>query len=107
MDDLDTARLLMRAAQRRGKATYLPVLSAWPRTKMVFQRIRPGEKLHEELLIGAGLLTTPHSKILRAREDSLSELEMASALRALRRASGPWRISCAGRPDRRVRRAIA
>ncbi|MGF6224785.1 5-formyltetrahydrofolate cyclo-ligase [Pseudomonas frederiksbergensis] len=38
-------RLLMRAAQRRGKATYLPVLSAWPRTKMVFQRIRPGEKL--------------------------------------------------------------
>jgi 5,10-methenyltetrahydrofolate synthetase len=35
----------MRAAQRRGKATYLPVLSAWPRTKMVFQRIRPGEKL--------------------------------------------------------------
>jgi 5-formyltetrahydrofolate cyclo-ligase len=39
-------RLLLRAAQRRGKATYLPVLSAWPRTKMVFQRIRPGEKLH-------------------------------------------------------------
>lgn len=38
-------RLLLRAAQRRGKATYLPVLSAWPRTKMVFQRIRPGEKL--------------------------------------------------------------
>ncbi|UMZ11832.1 5-formyltetrahydrofolate cyclo-ligase [Pseudomonas sp. MPFS] len=38
-------RLLLRAAQRRGKATYLPVLSAWPRTKMVFQRIRPGEQL--------------------------------------------------------------
>jgi 5-formyltetrahydrofolate cyclo-ligase len=38
-------RLLLRAAQRRGKATYLPVLSAWPRTKMVFQRIRPGEPL--------------------------------------------------------------
>jgi len=38
-------RLLLRAAHRRGKATYLPVLSAWPRTKMVFQRIRPGEKL--------------------------------------------------------------
>lgn len=38
-------RLLMRAAQRRGKATYLPVLSAWPQTKMVFQRVRPGEKL--------------------------------------------------------------
>ncbi|KIQ57557.1 MULTISPECIES: 5-formyltetrahydrofolate cyclo-ligase [Pseudomonas] len=39
-------RLLLRAAQRRGKATYLPVLSSWPRTKMVFQRIRPGEQLH-------------------------------------------------------------
>lgn len=38
-------RLLLHAAQRRGKATYLPVLSAWPRTKMVFQRVRPGEKL--------------------------------------------------------------
>ena len=38
-------RLLLRAAQRRGKATYLPVLSAWPRTKMMFQRVRPGEKL--------------------------------------------------------------
>lgn len=39
-------RLLLRAAQRRGKATYLPVLSPWPRTKMVFQRIRPGEQLY-------------------------------------------------------------
>lgn len=48
--------------------------------------LRPGEKLHEELLIGEGLLTTPHAKILRAKENSLSELEMASALRALRSA---------------------
>jgi 5-formyltetrahydrofolate cyclo-ligase len=38
-------RLLLREAQRRGKTTYLPVLSAWPRTKMVFQRVSPGEKL--------------------------------------------------------------
>src|SRR5471030_1539089 len=45
MDGEIDPRLLLRAAQRRGKATYLPVLSAWPRTKMVFQRIRPGEKL--------------------------------------------------------------
>lgn len=37
-------RFLLREAQRRGKATYLPVLSAWPKTKMVFQRVRPGEK---------------------------------------------------------------
>ncbi|MGY4534706.1 5-formyltetrahydrofolate cyclo-ligase [Pseudomonas sp. TE3786] len=38
-------RALMRAAQRRGKATYLPVLSAWPRSKMVFQRVRANEPL--------------------------------------------------------------
>src|SRR3990167_4444248 len=36
---------LMRAAQHRGKAIYLPVLSAWPKTKMVFQRVRAGEPL--------------------------------------------------------------
>ena len=48
--------------------------------------LRPGEKLHEELLIGEGLLTTPHTKILRARESSLSELDMAKALQSLRNA---------------------
>ena len=45
--------------------------------------LRPGEKLHEELLIGQGLLTTPHPKILRAEEESLSELQMATALREI------------------------
>ena len=48
--------------------------------------LRPGEKMHEELLIGEGQLTTPHPKILRARESSLSELEMAKALQSLRAA---------------------
>ncbi|MBP5073505.1 5-formyltetrahydrofolate cyclo-ligase [Pseudomonas chlororaphis] len=45
MDGEIDPRPLLRAAQRRGKATYLPVLNAWPQTKMVFQRVRPGEKL--------------------------------------------------------------
>lgn len=45
MDGEIDPQLLLREAQRRGKATYLPVLSAWPRTKMVFQRVRRGEKL--------------------------------------------------------------
>ncbi|WP_341304317.1 5-formyltetrahydrofolate cyclo-ligase [Pseudomonas sp. TMP25] len=40
-------RLLLQAAQHRGKATYLPVLSPWPRSKMVFQRIRPGEAMYK------------------------------------------------------------
>lgn len=38
-------RPLLVAAQKRGKHTYLPVLSAWPRTKMVFQRVSQHEKL--------------------------------------------------------------
>lgn len=38
-------RPLMLEAQRRGKATYLPVLNAWPRTRMVFQRIMRNERL--------------------------------------------------------------
>jgi len=38
-------RLLLQAAQRRGKATDLPVLNPGPRTRRVFQRIEPGEQL--------------------------------------------------------------
>ncbi len=48
--------------------------------------LRPGEKLHEELLIGEGHLTTAHEKIFAAREAYLSEIEIASALRSLREA---------------------
>lgn len=38
-------RPLLREAQKRGKATYLPVLARWPHTRMRFQRVRPGEKM--------------------------------------------------------------
>lgn len=38
-------RPLMREAQRRGKRVYLPVLKAWPRTRMALQWIRKGERL--------------------------------------------------------------
>lgn len=38
-------RPLLRAAQLRGKAAYLPVLSRWPRTRMRFQQLR----LHDRL----------------------------------------------------------
>ena len=48
--------------------------------------LRPGEKLHEELLIGSDMLTTPHPKILRAQEGHLSEIEMANVLNSLRQA---------------------
>jgi FlaA1/EpsC-like NDP-sugar epimerase len=45
--------------------------------------LRPGEKLHEELLIGSDMLTTPHPRILRAQEGHLSEIELAKALKSL------------------------
>ena len=48
--------------------------------------LRPGEKIHEELLIGEGQTTTPHPKILQANEAALSEIEVAAALKALRKA---------------------
>jgi len=48
--------------------------------------LRPGEKLHEELLLGEGAISTRHEKIFVAREEKLSEIEVAAALRALRAA---------------------
>ncbi len=48
--------------------------------------LRDGEKMHEELLIGSDMLTTPHPKILRAQEGRLSEIEMANAMQDLRNA---------------------
>ncbi len=54
--------------------------------EIVVTGLRPGEKLHEELLIGEGHLTTAHEKIFTAREAALSEIEVASVLRTLREA---------------------
>ena len=38
------------------------------------------------MLIGEGQITTPHPKILQAREAHLSQIEVAAALKALRAA---------------------
>ena len=49
--------------------------------------LRPGEKLYEELLIDhSKLCATPHPKILRAEEETLSQLEIDAMLRELRAA---------------------
>jgi len=45
--------------------------------------LRPGEKLYEELLIGTDMRITPHPKILRAQEEMLSEIEVATMLKDL------------------------
>ena len=47
--------------------------------------LRPGEKLYEELLIdNDSLLPTPHTKILRAQEGMLSQIEVAAMVRELK-----------------------
>ncbi|TMM52708.1 polysaccharide biosynthesis protein [Sulfitobacter sabulilitoris] len=48
--------------------------------------LRPGEKLTEELTLSGDLVATRHPKIFSAREDALSEIEIATALRGLREA---------------------
>jgi len=48
--------------------------------------LRPGEKMHEELMISKGRVSTAHPKIFSVTEARLSEIEVASALRALRQA---------------------
>lgn len=54
--------------------------------EIVTTGLRPGEKLHEELTIGAGARTAVHPKIISVREAHLSELELAAALRDFREA---------------------
>ncbi|ORC60765.1 5-formyltetrahydrofolate cyclo-ligase [Pseudomonas floridensis] len=70
MDGEIDPRLLLRAAQRRGKATYLPVLNAWPRTRMVFQRVRPGEKFRPNRF------RIPEPRIDRAKQRRIWALDL-------------------------------
>ncbi|MFD2738309.1 polysaccharide biosynthesis protein [Sulfitobacter aestuarii] len=51
-----------------------------------FTGLRPGEKLTEELTLSGDLIGTRHPKIFSTREDALSEIEVAAALRQLREA---------------------
>lgn len=46
--------------------------------------LRPGEKLHEELLIEDGALPTPHPRIVRARESMIDWLHLQRRLDELR-----------------------
>lgn len=48
--------------------------------------LRPGEKLHEELLIKPGFLPTPHEKILRVQEAGVSPSQVAIILQQVGRA---------------------
>lgn len=54
--------------------------------EIVLTGLSPGEKVHEELLIGGKRLTTLHPKIMQAQEAHLSETEAAALLKGLRAA---------------------
>ncbi|MGC9420185.1 MAG: polysaccharide biosynthesis protein [Rhodovulum sp.] len=54
--------------------------------EIVITGLRPGEKIEEELTLNGDLIGTRHQKIFCAREDSLSEIEVAAVLRGLRHA---------------------
>ena len=51
--------------------------------EVVFSGLRPGEKLFEELVIGAELVPTPHPSILRAREAFVPWDELDARLQRL------------------------
>jgi FlaA1/EpsC-like NDP-sugar epimerase len=45
--------------------------------------LRPGEKLHEELLLGENITPTEHPRIFKAHEPCMSATELAKAVDAL------------------------
>ncbi|MBY5933579.1 polysaccharide biosynthesis protein [Tateyamaria omphalii] len=51
-----------------------------------FTGLRPGEKMTEELTLSGTQVGTGHKKIFFTNEESLSEIEVASAMRSLRHA---------------------
>ena len=54
--------------------------------EIIFTGLRPGEKLYEELLIGANVSTTEHKQILRAEEDFLTKEELDKYITQLKEA---------------------
>jgi FlaA1/EpsC-like NDP-sugar epimerase len=55
--------------------------------ELIFTGLRPGEKIHEELLIGENTSSTEHKQILRAREEYLHWPDLQNQLQSLMNAT--------------------
>ena len=60
--------------------------------EIIFTGMRPGEKLHEELLIGANVIGTEHPMIMRAREEKLDWVSVRESLIRLEAACDKYDI---------------
>ncbi|MBC23579.1 MAG: hypothetical protein CMJ32_06635 [Phycisphaerae bacterium] len=68
--------------------------------EIVFTGLRPGEKLHEELLIGTDEKPTDHPKIMQANEDHLEQDQLDPIL-------GDMELAITNRDSEEVRRCLA
>ena len=82
-----TIRTLARQVIEASGCTVRDEINPDGDIEIVVIGLRPGEKIQEELLISEGQMTTQHEKIYISREACLSEIEVASAIRALRSAA--------------------
>ena len=76
---VDLARLMVRLSNREVRDEFNPDGDI----EIVFTGLRPGEKLFEELLIGARTEATEHSRIHKSDEPFLSWSELKKELDAL------------------------
>ena len=58
--------------------------------EIAFTGLKPGEKLHEELLVGGDVTGTVHRKIMRAEEHYPPWADLSSALNTLEAACGTF-----------------
>lgn len=78
----ELARLMIRLSGREVRDVSNPEGDI----EIVYSGLRPGEKLYEELLIGANTMSTEHPRILRSDEPALSAAELDHELGQLRTA---------------------
>lgn len=69
-----------------------------------FSGLRPGEKLYEELLIGADVIGTEHPKIMRAHEEDLPSAQLLALLDGLEAA---WQRNDSAEARRLLQQAVS